>query len=121
MIRFGSLVSATFLRRDNRFRVQAQIGGRQEAAHLPNSGRLGELLVPGRKLWLAPADLRRNPRRRTAYDLVLVEFEGCLVSVDARLPGQLVAAALRHGRFAGFEGYTAVQREVRLGPAGSGA
>jgi sugar fermentation stimulation protein A len=95
--------------------VQAQVGERIEAAHLPNSGRLGELLTPGRKVWLAPADLQRSPQRRTAYDLALVEFAGRLVSVDARLPGKLVDAALRQGHLAGFEGYTTVRREVRLG------
>jgi sugar fermentation stimulation protein A len=122
-VKFGSLVPATFVRRDNRFRVQVQVEGRTEAAHLPNSGRLGELLVAGRKVWLAPADVRRSPKRRTAFDLALVEFGGRLVSVDARLPGQLVDEALRQGqlavrrgsRQAGFEGYTTVRREVRLG------
>lgn len=114
-VRFGALVPGTFVRRDNRFRVQVQLQGRVEAAHLPNSGRLGELLVPGRKVWLAPADLRHSPARRTAYDLALVEFAGRLVSVDARLPGRLVAQALRHGQLPGFESYTTVQAEVRLG------
>ena len=114
-IRFGSLVPATFVRRDNRFRVQVRVTGRVEAAHLPNSGRLGELLVPGHAVWLAPADLRRKPQRRMAYDLALVEFAGRLVSVDARLPGRLVEEALRHGQLAGFERYTTLRREVRLG------
>ncbi len=103
------------MQRDNRFRVRVLVTGCVEAAHLPNSGRLGELLVPGRTVWLAPADLRRNPQRRTAFDLALVEFAGRLVSVDARVPGQLVAKALRHGQLSGFEDYTTVEREVRLG------
>lgn len=114
-VRFAPLVPGAFVRRDNRFRVQVQTGGRTVAAHLPNSGRLGELLVPGRRVWLAPADMRRNPRRRTAYDLALVEFAGRLVSVDARLPGRLVDEALRHGQLVGLEGYASVRREVRLG------
>ncbi len=130
-MKFGPLVSATFVRRDNRFRVQVQIEGCTEAAHLPNSGRLGELLVAGRKVCLAPADVRRSPKRLTAYDMVLVEFGGRWVSVDARLPGHLVDEALRQGqlvvrqgsrqavrqgsRQAGFEGYTTVRREVYLG------
>ena len=121
-MKFGPLVSATFVRRDNRFRVQVQIEGRTEAAHLPNSGRLGELLVAGRKVCLAPADVRRNPKRLTAYDMVLVEFGGRWVSVDARLPGHLVDEALcqgqlvvRQGSQAGLDGYTTVRREVRLG------
>lgn len=112
---FGSLISAVFQRRDNRFRVQVQVAGHKKAAHLPNSGRLGELLVPGRRVWLAPADLRRKPQRRTAYDLALVEFEDRLVSVDARLPGRLVGEALRRDQLAGFDKLSAVRREVRFG------
>jgi sugar fermentation stimulation protein A len=104
-----------FVRRDNRFRVQVQVGGRTEPAHLPNSGRLGELLVPGRKVWLNPADLVGSPKRRTAYDLALVEYRERLVSVDARLPGHVVADALRLRQLPGFEGYITVRREVRLG------
>jgi sugar fermentation stimulation protein A len=76
---------------------------------------LGELLLPGRTVWLHPADKHRNPQRRTAYDLVLVTFGDRLVSVDARLPGQLVGKALRHGQLAGLESYTTVRREVSLG------
>jgi sugar fermentation stimulation protein A len=114
-VRFSPLIPGVFLHRDNRFRVQVKVRGRVESAHLPNSGRLGELLVPGHKVWLAPADLRRNPHRRTAYDLALVQFAERLVSVDARLPGNLVAEALHHGQLTGFEGYATIQREVRLG------
>ena len=113
-IEFGPLIPGTFIQRDNRFRVQIQISGQQAAAHLANSGRLGELLVPGHKVWLARAD-RSNHRRRTAYDLVLIESAGRLVSVDARVPTQLVEGALRHAQLAGFEEYPTVQREVRLG------
>lgn len=114
-MKFDTLVPGTFVQRDNRFRVQVRVKGRTNAAHLPNSGRLGELLVPGRSVWLAPADLTRNPRRRTAFDLVLVEFSGRLVAVDARLPGRLVAQALQHRIIKPFEGYANVQSEVRLG------
>jgi sugar fermentation stimulation protein A len=109
------LVPGIYLRRDNRFRVQVQVNRRVEAAHLPNSGRLDELLVRGHKMWLAPADLRRSPQRRTAFDVVLVEFAGRLVSMDARLPGHLVADALEHRRLKVFEDYRVFQREVRLG------
>ncbi len=112
---FGPLVPGVFKRRDNRFRVQVQVTGHVGAAHLPNSGRLGELLVPGRRVWLAPADPNRKPHRRTAYDLALVEYQDRLVSVDARLPGRLVAEALRRDQLAGFDGYSAVHREVRFG------
>lgn len=97
--------------RDNRFRATVSVGGVDAWAHVPNSGRLGELLTPGRSVWLAPAG---NPQRKTAYDLKLVEFKSVLVSVDARLPNPLFAEALAKGRISGFT-YPSVKPEVVRG------
>lgn len=94
-MRFPYLVPGVFLRRENRFRVTVEVEGRLAAAHLPNSGRLHELLWPGRRVFLHP---RRVPGRKTAYDLLLVEVDGRLVSVDARLPPRLFLEAWRAGR-----------------------
>jgi sugar fermentation stimulation protein A len=112
---FDNLIPGSFVQRENRFRVQAKIGGSLVAAHLPNSGRLGELLVPGRTVWLAPIDLTHKPHRRTAYDVTLFEYAGQLVSVDARLPNKLVAEALHAKRLSSFREYAGVEQEVTLG------
>lgn len=82
---------------------------------VPNSRRLGELLVPGTRVWLAPpgwlhaasagrADRGTDRRadRRTAADLLLVEWRAGLVCVDARLPPLLVAEAIRDGGWQGL-------------------
>jgi sugar fermentation stimulation protein A len=107
------LIPGRFVRRDNRFRVAVQIGGKTVAAHLPNSGRLTELLTPGRACWLAKfADA---PKRKTSFDLKLVEYAGVLVSVDARLPNPLFAEAVAARQLAPFRGYDHVSREVRRG------
>jgi len=100
------------VRRDNRFRVTVQLDRGLVAAHLPNSGRLTELLTPGRTCWLAEFD---NPHRKTSYDLVLVEYAGVLVSVDARLPNTLFAEALAARRPEPFRRYDHVEQEVRCG------
>jgi sugar fermentation stimulation protein A len=107
-----SLAAGHFLQRDNRFRVTVEIQRRAVAAHLPNSGRLGELLTPGRELRLAPMPGRH---RKTPYDLKLVRYAGVWISVDARLPNPLFAEAFREGRLADFSMYTDLRREVRLG------
>lgn len=106
-----SLVSGRFIQRDNRFRATVDVGGRQTWAHVPNSGRLGELLTPGRPIWLAPA---AGPQRKTTFDLKLVEYDSILVSVDARLPNPLFAEALATGRLSEFD-YPHVTREVSHG------
>lgn len=108
----GPLIAARFIRRDNRFRVMVEVDGRPLAAHLPNSGRLGELLTPARELRLASMP---HPRRKTPYDLKLVRYAGVWVSVDARLPNPLFAEAFQACRLPGFEGYTRAQSEISLG------
>ena len=105
------LTAARFIRRDNRFRVVAEADGQPVMAHLPNSGRLGELLTPGRELRLAPMP---DPRRKTPYDLKLVRYAGVWVSVDARLPNPLFAEAFQDRRLPGIEGYTHLDPEVGL-------
>jgi sugar fermentation stimulation protein A len=108
----GTLVEGRFMARDNRFRVTVEVDCRQVWAHLPNSGRLGELLVPGRRAVLVE---RPAAGRKTAYDLSLVEHDGRWVSVDARLPNDLVEEALRAGRLGPLAGYPTLRREVSFG------
>jgi sugar fermentation stimulation protein A len=106
------LIPATFVKRDNRFRVTVRVKGHPVWAHLPNSGRLRELLVPGRRVLLAAA---QAPRRLTPYDLLMVDLGGTLVSIDARLPSRLLYESLRVGQLEEFAGYAEVRREVTYG------
>jgi sugar fermentation stimulation protein A len=108
----GALVEGRLIGRDNRFRVTVELDGREVPAHLPNSGRLGELLVAGRRVLLVE---RRGTQRKTGYDLSLVEMDGRWVSIDAHLPNELVEEALRAGRLAPLTGYSTLRREVPFG------
>jgi DNA-binding sugar fermentation-stimulating protein len=51
-----------------------------------------ELLTTGRQVKLRE---RRSQRRKTRYDLSLVNYNGRWVSVDARLPGILFVESTR--------------------------
>ncbi len=105
------LIPARFLRRDNRFRATVLIEGREVWAHVPNSGRLDDLFIPQRPLWLHPAT---NPARKTPYDLKLVQLPQALVSIDARLPNPIFAEAVAAGRLPEFT-CDHIQPEVRFG------
>lgn len=107
----GPLVNGSFVRRENRFRALVEVNGRLAAAHVPNSGRLWELFVPGRRVCLRPS---AAPHRKTAFDLVLVDVDGRWVSVDARLPPHLFAEAVQEGRLAAFQGCAVERQEVPL-------
>ena len=106
------LVEARFLTRLNRFAALMELDGREVMVHVANSGRLGELLEPGRRMLLAPAP---GEHRKTQFDLALVDLESTLVSADARLPNALVAEALELGYLPPFAGYPQVRREVTYG------
>ena len=103
-------IQAVFLKRLNRFSVQVRLNGRIEEAHLPNSGRLGELLVQERRCYVFPAD---NPIRKTRYDLAMIETpEGGLTSTDARLPNTLFREAFDRNQLAAFQHYSRIDHEV---------
>jgi sugar fermentation stimulation protein A len=110
-MRYSGLIKGVFCKRDNRFRATVSIDGLDTWAHVPNSGRLGELFTPGRPVWLMPAG---SPNRKTSHDLKLVEFESVLVSVDARLPNPLFAEAVAEKTITGFD-YETVRPEVTRG------
>jgi sugar fermentation stimulation protein A len=128
------LAEARFVARPNRFVVHARLAQAVEAAepadsddpvvaHLPDPGRLRELLLPGRRLWLRPApepEADRAPRK-TRWTVALVEAPGGpLVSVDTGVPNRLVAEALRRGALPELGGYRLERAEVSLGePGGS--
>ncbi len=91
------------LRRRNRFLVEADVG----PLHLPNSGRMAELLRPG-----TPGHYLPRPTPRTLGRLVLVEAEGVLVGVDAALANRLLELLLKEGALGPLE---ALWREVAVG------
>jgi sugar fermentation stimulation protein A len=101
-----------FLQRLNRFAVAVALPEGAVVAHLPNSGRMTELLVAGRRVVLVA---RPSPGRRTAWDMALVSYRGAWVSVDSRLPSALAAAALQQRAIPEWDAAMAVRREVTWG------
>ena len=77
--------------------------------HVANTGRMRELLVPGRPLLLRPA---AKLERKTAFDLMLVDLDFTLCSTDSRLPPHLVEEAFLDGRLQQFASFQKVRREV---------
>jgi len=108
-------VRGRFLPRTSRFSVLAELadGPGYFECHLPNPGRLKELLVPDAELLLRPA---KNPdRRKTKFDVFAVKAEGRTVVVDSRIPNQIMREALGSGEIAEFSGYELVRSEPAYG------
>jgi len=110
---FGGLLPGRFLGRRNRFAATVAIGGVSRLVHVPNSGRLRELLRPGAAVRVRPAP--PGAARRTAGDLCLVRHAGTWVCVDNRVAVAVVAAALGAGWVPGLSGWRVLRREVRVG------
>jgi sugar fermentation stimulation protein A len=88
----GPLIEGTFIDRPNRFLTNIRIGESIVASHLPDPGRLKELLYPGATVYLLEAD--DSSSRRTNYTTVLVKAGEIIVSLDSTLPNRLVKGLL---------------------------
>lgn len=82
----GKLVEGIFLERVNRFAAFVEIDGKKELVHVTNSGRMRELLQEGVVVVLSRQE---SKNRKTAYDLIMVKYQGKLVSIDSKIPNQL--------------------------------
>ncbi len=108
------LIQGRYLARPNRFTCLVRIPGASVPvrAHLPDPGRLRELLQPGARVWLEPKPGRR---RKTGYQLWLVDHGQELVSLNTRLPNQLVREALVCGALPEFSHCTSWEQERTVG------
>ncbi len=92
-MRLDGLREGVFLCRENRFLAMVELDGVPTPCHVPNSGRLRELLVPG-----VPARVRPlRPGLRTQARLVMVQHQGHWVAVDAQLTNAVAREAVEGG------------------------
>lgn len=108
----GPIRAATFLQRRSRFSALVLLNGRETLVHVPNSGRMRELLTPGRPCLLA---VHPGLGRKTQHDLLMVDLGDRWVGVDGRFPSILLADALARGAIPAFQEYAASRREVPYG------
>ncbi|TKC14853.1 DNA/RNA nuclease SfsA [Robertmurraya kyonggiensis] len=110
------LTEAIFLERPNRFIIHCRLLDSDEVviAHLPDPGRLIELLIPGRRVWLMDND---NPNRNTKWTAVLCENpdQTCLVSINTTYPNMLVEKGLKAGFFEEFNDWKYKKSEYKHG------
>lgn len=110
-MRIEGLIDATFIKRENRFAATVELNGRRVYCHVPNSGRLGELLVAGAPARVTPV----RPGGRTQCRLVMVWHEGAWVAVDAHLANKVAQEAVMDGVVPGLERVENLKREVFCG------
>lgn len=110
-MRYNNLQEAVFLKRPNRFRAQICIGRKEEVCHVKNTGRLGELLLPGAKVLVEPA--AAGAKRKTKYSLICVKKDGQWVNIDSQAPNRLAEEWIAAGGF--LKDVTLIKREQKYG------
>ena len=105
----GELHKGVFLKRLNRFVAEVEVNNEKHLAHVADPGRMTELLVPKTEVLLRKITL--NEKRKTNWDMLGVYTPTGLVSVDSRLPNDLIAEALKDSLLKEFSEYELVRRE----------
>lgn len=98
-----------FICRPNRFTAHVDISGEEIICHVPNTGRLKELLHPGAEVAVS---YHPFPHRKTKYELQMVKKKGSWVSIHSQLPNVLAVEAITAGIIQELQNYTIINREV---------
>lgn len=103
-MKYRNIIKGKFISRPNRFIAHVEVDGREEKAHVKNTGRCRELLQPGSVVYLE--DFReRMGSRKLAFSLIGVEKEVeragsrevIMVNMDSQAPNKVVKEALQSG------------------------
>ena len=109
-----TLIYGTYIRRVNRFVVEVRLlSGEKVLAHLANTGRMRELLVEGRKVYL---EFSNKVNRKTQYTLLMIENEHQKkIMLKATYANDMVEVWLKENLLHDFGKILKLQREVSLG------
>ena len=113
-MKYENLRPAIFLARPNRFIAHCRLDGEEVIAHVKNTGRCRELLIPGTTVYLQYED---KATRKTAYTLSHVQKGRRIIQIDSQAPNRLVKEALEEGRLSlpGFGVPTLIRPETFYG------
>ncbi len=89
----GATEEAQFVERPNRFISVAALNGKHVRVHVADTGRLEEILTPGRPLLL----LKNREGMKTDYTLIAAKMEEGWVLVNTRLHAPIAKRAIELG------------------------
>lgn len=101
-------VQAIFVKRENRFQGYVEYEGKVIMVHVPNTGRVTEILIPGCTVILRKED---NPARKTAFSLIAAYKGDALINIDSQIPNKVVEEALMAGSIPHLRKFTSIKRE----------
>ncbi|TFH10462.1 MAG: DNA/RNA nuclease SfsA [Candidatus Thorarchaeota archaeon] len=100
-----------FIERPNRFLARVEIDGQIEEVFVPNPGRMYELMIPGKQVYIRD---NSAPHRKTSFDMIGIYHDGVLISLDSNLPNRFMRALLETNQLTCFTGYSKVIPEPRV-------
>lgn len=101
-----------FVDRPNRFIAHVELAGQCVTCHMPNPGRMWELLFPKVPVYLRPA---ANSARKTPYDIVGIERDGVPILLDTQYNNDAAAWLVSQHLVPGWEDWDLLRREVTVG------
>lgn len=107
----GEVMKAKFVDRPNRFLGRVELNGKVEEAFIPNPGRMYELMIPGKTVFVRHM---LGDHRKTKLDMIAVNHQGVLISIDSNLPNRFIRGLLENRGLDMFSGYDTVEPEPRV-------
>ncbi len=107
---YTNIVKGKFLARPNRFIAHVEIDGEFHIAHVKNTGRCRELLLPGATIFLQESF---STTRKTKFDLISVYKEDNLFNMDSQIPNKVFFEWIREGNL--FEDIKIIRPETTYG------
>ena len=110
-ILYDTILKATYTGRPNRFVVTLDLNGESVLAHLPNPGRMWELLFTGVTMYIVPHD---KPDAKTKYRVVGIERDGVVIMLDTNYSNDVAQHLIENKLIPGWEQWRVVRREYTV-------
>tara|TARA_B100000945_G_scaffold321538_1_gene336760 strand:- start:9691 stop:10416 length:726 start_codon:yes stop_codon:yes gene_type:complete len=103
---------ATFIERPNRFITRVKLNSEIIDSHLPDPGRLTELLIPGAKLLLKAEN---SPKRKTQFSTQAVLFNNIIISLNTLIPNKFVSYLIKNKSLYFLSDWSFKKQEITYG------
>ena len=112
---YEKVLTGRFVERPNRFVVHLamdHLNGEVLPAHLPNPGRMWELLYPGVKFYIV-----HHPKKdaKTQYRVIGIERDGVPIMLDTNYSNDVAEYLISTKQIPGWEEWSVVRREYTVG------
>lgn len=111
-MKYDNIYEGVFIKRLNRFVAIVKINGVEETVHVKNTGRCGELLIKGAKIYLQYVD---KESRKTKYSLISILKGDNLFNIDSQVPNRVIEDALGNNKIKGLKNLDFLKREQTYG------